>query len=63
MEPKTSIFHADTRYALRTSDGTFIYVRTSGPSQPQSVGGGLHLRGQFEVGEGKYWWLNHVVGE
>lgn len=59
-EDRTAIFHADTRYALKTDDGTFIYVRTSGPSQP---GGGLHLRGVFEVGEGRYWWLNHIVGE
>ncbi|KAL1584225.1 hypothetical protein WHR41_06781 [Cladosporium halotolerans] len=57
-DPRTGVFSADTRYNLRTDDGTDIFVRTSGPAQP---GGGLQLRALFEVGVGELYWLNEVV--
>jgi hypothetical protein len=52
------VFSADTRYQLHTSDGADIYIRTSGPAQPD---GTLQLRVIFETGSKKYWWLNNVV--
>ncbi|KAK1830943.1 hypothetical protein QBC39DRAFT_233231, partial [Podospora conica] len=52
-------FSADTRYHLETDDGAHIFIRTSGPAQPD---GRLHLRLQFETGSDKYYWLNNIVG-
>ncbi|KAK3346036.1 hypothetical protein B0T25DRAFT_506159 [Lasiosphaeria hispida] len=51
-------FSADTRYALQTTDGAHIFIRTSGPGQPD---GRLHLRLVFETGSARYWWLNNIV--
>ncbi|KAE8823831.1 hypothetical protein PTNB85_09956 [Pyrenophora teres f. teres] len=57
-DPRTNIFSADTRYQIQTYDGAWIYVRTSGASQP---GGESHLRVVFETGDRRYYWLNSVV--
>ncbi|KAK3322634.1 hypothetical protein B0H66DRAFT_473336 [Apodospora peruviana] len=51
-------FSADTRYQLQTDDGAHIFIRTSGPAQPD---GHLHLRIVFETGSAKYYWLNNIV--
>ena len=59
-DPKTGIFSADTRYQLHTYDGAWIYIRTSGSTQP---GGESHLRVVFETGDSRYYWLNSVVGK
>ncbi|OOQ83265.1 Scytalone dehydratase [Penicillium brasilianum] len=58
VDPRTSIFSADTRYNLRTDDGADIYIQTSGPQSPD---GHLHLRLVFETGSPKYYWLNNIV--
>ncbi|KAK4098464.1 hypothetical protein N658DRAFT_431912 [Parathielavia hyrcaniae] len=55
---KNGLFSADTRYQLQTDDGANIFIRTSGPAQPD---GKLHLRMIFETGHPKYYWLNNVV--
>lgn len=51
-------FSADTRYQLETDDGAHIFIRTSGPAQPD---GRVHLRMVFETGSAKYYWLNNIV--
>jgi hypothetical protein len=55
---KDGTFSADTRYQLQTDDGAHIFIRTSGPAQPD---GHLHLRMVFETGSQKYYWLNNIV--
>ncbi|EOD51025.1 putative nucleoside-diphosphate-sugar epimerase protein [Neofusicoccum parvum UCRNP2] len=55
---QTGIFSADTRYQLQTDNGASIFIRTSGPEQPN---GDLHLRAVLETGDRKYYWLNNVV--
>ncbi|KAK4446115.1 hypothetical protein QBC34DRAFT_271774, partial [Podospora aff. communis PSN243] len=55
---RNGTFSADTRYHLITDDGAHIFIRTSGPAQPD---GRLHLRIIFETGSDKYYWLNHIV--
>ncbi|KAK4111737.1 hypothetical protein N656DRAFT_711383 [Canariomyces notabilis] len=55
---KNGTFSADTRYQLQTDDGAHIFIRTSGPAQPD---GHLHLRMVFETGSAKYYWLNNIV--
>lgn len=52
-------FSADTRYGLNTTDGTHLYLRTSGPQQAD---GDLFLRIKIETSVvSKYAWLNDVV--
>lgn len=52
------VSHPDTRYSLRTDDGENIYIKTAGSNQ----GDGLtHLRGIYETGSEKYFWLNYVT--
>lgn len=52
------VSHPDTRYSLRTDDGENIYIKTAGSNQ----GNGLtHLRGIYETGSEKYFWLNYVT--
>ncbi|AEO67596.1 26b93eb9-0beb-4bf3-b428-2f1ddc3b0f6f [Thermothielavioides terrestris] len=55
---RNGTFSADTRYQLQTDDGANIFIRTSGPAQPD---GHLHLRMEFETGSAKYYWLNNIV--
>lgn len=55
---KDGTFSADTRYQLQTDDGAHIFIRTSGPAQPD---GHLHLRMVFETGSEKYYWMNNIV--
>ncbi|KAL2268046.1 hypothetical protein VTJ83DRAFT_2892 [Remersonia thermophila] len=55
---KDGLFSADTRYHLQTDDGAHIFIRTSGPTQPD---GRIHLRILFETGSQKYYWLNNIV--
>lgn len=55
---RNGTFSADTRYQLQTDDGAHIFIRTSGPAQPD---GNLHLRLLFETGSAKYYWLNNIV--
>lgn len=52
------VFFPDTRYNLRTDDGADIYIQTSGPTQPD---GRTLLRGKFETGDERYYWLNYVM--
>ncbi|KEY73872.1 hypothetical protein S7711_06082 [Stachybotrys chartarum IBT 7711] len=51
-------FNADTRYQLQTNDGANIFIQTSGPGQSN---GRIYLRGIFETGSDRYWWLNNVI--
>ncbi|KAK7188982.1 hypothetical protein DPSP01_004088 [Paraphaeosphaeria sporulosa] len=50
--------HPDTRYQLRTDDGANIFIKTAGSDQPDGV---IHLRGIYETGSEKYFWLNYVT--
>ncbi|KAL2210074.1 hypothetical protein CC79DRAFT_476973 [Sarocladium strictum] len=52
------VFFPDTRYNLRTADGADIYIQTSGPTQED---GRTLLRGKFETGDERYYWLNYVM--
>jgi feruloyl esterase len=52
------VFFPDTRYNLRTDDGADIFIRTSGPSQPD---GRIFLRATYETGHPDYEWLNYIV--
>lgn len=52
------VFFPDTRYNLRTDDGADIFIRTSGPSQPD---GRIFLRAMYETGHPDYEWLNYIV--
>ncbi|KAH7313925.1 hypothetical protein B0I35DRAFT_436113 [Stachybotrys elegans] len=52
------LFNADTRYQLQTDDGANIFIQTSGPAQQN---GKIYLRGIFETGSDKYWWLNNII--
>ncbi|KAK0387701.1 hypothetical protein NLU13_3946 [Sarocladium strictum] len=52
------VFFPDTRYNLRTHDGADIYIQTSGPTQED---GRTLLRGKFETGDERYYWLNYVM--
>ncbi|OCL15214.1 hypothetical protein AOQ84DRAFT_413339, partial [Glonium stellatum] len=55
---QTGAFSADTRYNLQTDDGANVFIRTSGPAQPD---GNLHLRLIFETGDRKYYWSNDII--
>jgi hypothetical protein len=50
--------HPDTRYSLRTDDGENIYIKTAGSDQPDGL---THLRGVYETGSKKYFWLNYIT--
>lgn len=50
--------HPDTRYQLRTDDGANIFIKTAGSSQPDGL---LHLRGIYDTGSEKYFWLNYIT--
>ncbi|KAL1597001.1 hypothetical protein SLS60_008583 [Paraconiothyrium brasiliense] len=50
--------HPDTRYSLRTDDGENIYIKTAGSAQPDGL---AYLRGVYETGSEKYFWLNYVT--
>lgn len=52
------VTHPDTRYSLRTDDGENIYIKTAGSDQGD---GTTHLRGIYETGSEKYFWLNYVT--
>lgn len=52
------VTHPDTRYSLRTDDGENIYIKTAGSNQAD---GYTHLRGIYETGSEKYFWLNYVT--
>lgn len=58
VDPQTGLFSADTRYNLKTDDGEYLFLQTSGASVPA---GGLHLRVLIETGSAKYYWLNNLV--
>ncbi|KAF2404685.1 hypothetical protein EJ06DRAFT_504088 [Trichodelitschia bisporula] len=58
FDTKTGIFHPDTRYNFRTTDGANIWIRSTGSSTPN---GSLQLRFLFETGAAAYYWLNNVV--
>ncbi|PYH95476.1 hypothetical protein BO71DRAFT_397934 [Aspergillus ellipticus CBS 707.79] len=59
VDPQTGIFHAETRYNLKTDDGETIMIQTTGPQLPN---GQLHLHLMFETGSRKYYWMNDIVG-
>lgn len=50
--------HPDTRYSLRTDDGENIYIKTAGSGVAD---GKSFLRGVYETGSEKYFWLNYAI--
>jgi hypothetical protein len=68
--------HMDTRYALKTYDGTLIYIQTRGfrygpagvmaevakgiPVDPNKYYFRVYI--QFETGSARYEWLNRAIG-
>ncbi|KAF1931339.1 uncharacterized protein M421DRAFT_417988 [Didymella exigua CBS 183.55] len=59
LTDKDGKIRPDARYNIQTDDGTWIYVQTEGPTQPD---GRTLLRGRFETStNGTYNWLNDIV--
>jgi hypothetical protein len=52
------IFNPDTRYHLQTDDGENIFIQTAGSQQSDGL---IYLRGMYETGSQKYFWLNYVT--
>lgn len=52
------VSHPDTRYSLRTDDGENIYIKTAGSNQADGL---TYLRGIYETGSEKYFWLNYIT--
>lgn len=71
MNNQSGVFHADTRYSLRTSDGANFYTRTSGPNRPNQPSlngtvyatGGLFLNVEITTGDPRYRWINDLKSE
>ncbi|KAJ5899907.1 hypothetical protein N7495_004651 [Penicillium taxi] len=57
-DPQTGIFSADSRYNMRTHDGAYLLVTTSGSGQPD---GSSHVRVKIETGAKDYYWLNNIL--
>jgi hypothetical protein len=52
------VFMADATYQLQTNDGANIFVRASGPTQPN---GDVLTRILLETGDKGYLWLNNIL--
>jgi hypothetical protein len=54
-----SVFQADATYQLLTDDGANVFVRASGPTQPD--GDTVLTRILLETGDKPYRWLNNIL--